>query len=143
MDVSKFQYRKVKKIDFDKVTKFVDKWLSGRAIKEGGGNDYFVSYNQHKSYFKNCHVWIIIDKNEIIGWGVKEKSNILIHLLISAKYRGLGLGAKLLKIMNPDIIRSKSDQMTGDPKDFYIKMGYKTVFKNKTGKKKNIDLLTK
>ena len=52
---------------------------------------------------------------------VKGKNNVLIHLLIDAKYRGKGIGKKILKKLNPDIIRSKSDQQTGDPKQFYEK----------------------
>lgn len=143
MALQNIEYRKVIISDFDNVSNFVDKWLSGRAIKEGGGNDYFVTKNQHKSYFKNCHVWIALDNNKIIGWAVKEKSNVLIHLLIDANYRGFGIGSELMKKLNPDIIRSKSDQMTGNPKIFYEKLGYKTISQNKVGKKNNIDLMTK
>jgi len=135
--------RCVVKDDFDNVTKFVDKWLSGRALSEGGGNDYFVTKNQHKSYFKNCHVFIALDGDKIIGWGVKEKSNVLIHLLIDANYRNIGLGKRMMKAINPMIIRSKSDQQTGDPRKFYEKLGYKIVCKNKTGRKNNIELMTK
>ena len=39
--------RKVEKNDFNSLIKFVDKWLSGRALKEGGGNDYFVTKNRN------------------------------------------------------------------------------------------------
>lgn len=143
MAMQKIIYRKVVKNDFDDVTKFVDKWLSGRAIKEGGGNDYFVTKNQHKSYFKNCHVWIALDDKKIVAWVVKEKTNILIHLLVAADYRKMGIGQELMRIINPDIIRSKSDQMTGNPNKFYQKMGYKSINKSMVGTKKNIELMTK
>lgn len=141
--MSDITYRNVKKEDFINVCKFVDKWLSGRALKEGGGNDYFVTKNQHKSYFKNCTVIVALDKNKIIGWGVKGKNNVLNHLLIDANYRGKGIGKELMKILNPSIIRSKSDQMTGDPKEFYEKMGYKSTIDRKIGEKNNIELMTK
>ena len=141
--MSDIEIRKVEKNDFQNIQKFVDKWLSGRAIKEGGGNDYFVTKNQHKSYFKNYHVYIALDKDKIIGWLVKEKSNVLIHLLIDPYYRGKGIGKQMMTIANPDIIRSKSDQQTGDPKLFYERLGYKIVIDSKVGKKKNIDMMSK
>jgi hypothetical protein len=141
--MSEIIIRKVTVEDFENVCNFVDKWLSGRAIAEGGGNDYFVSKEQHKSYFKNCHVLIALDNNKIIGWGVKEKSGVLIHLLVAGDYRGKGIGGMILKELNPQIIRSKSDQQTGDPKEFYMKYGYKSFSANKVGKKSNIELMTK
>jgi GNAT superfamily N-acetyltransferase len=134
------------KEDFENVRLFVDKWLSGHgpAIeREGGGNDYFVSKQQHRDYFKSQHVYIALDGKKIIGWGVKEKTNILIHLLIDANYRGKGIGQKMMKIINPMIVRSKSDQSTGDPKKFYEKLSYKSVTHKKVGRKKNIELLIK
>ena len=143
---SKIIIRRVVKSDFENVRKFVDKWLSGHGpaeLRKGGGNDYFVSKQQHRDYFKNCSVYIALDNDNVIGRGVKEKTNILIHLLIDANYRGRGIGQKMMKIINPDIIRSKSDQSTGDPKKFYEKLGYKSVTPGKTGRKKNIELLTK
>jgi len=136
-------YRDVTKNDFNDVCKFVDYWLSGRAIKIGGGNDYFVTRNQHKSYFKNCKVMIAIDNNKIIGWAVKGKNNVLNHILIAADYRGKGIGKVLMNKINPDIIRSKSDQLTGNPKEFYEKLGYKSIISKKVGKKNNIELMTK
>ena len=141
--MSEIKYRKAEVKDFDNVCKFVDKWLSGRALKEGGGNDYFVTKNQHKAYFKNCVVYVAIDKDEIVGWGVKGRNNVLNHLLVNAHYRGKGIGTELLNIIKPDIIRSKSDQQTGNPKDFYEKHGYKSVIKDYVGKKNNIELMTK
>lgn len=141
--MQKITYRKVIVSDFKNVCKFVDDWLSGRRLKEGGGNDYFVSRNQHKSYFKNLHVWLALDKEKIIAWGVKEQSGILIHLLVDAHYRGKGIGTEMMNHIQPQIIRSKSDQMTGNPKEFYERLGYKSISSVFVGKKKNIELMSK
>ncbi len=143
MSLQNIIYRKVVVSDFNNVTKFVDDWLSGRKLKEGGGNDYFVTRNQHKTYFKNCHVWIALDAEKIIAWGVKEKSGVLIHLLVDANYRGKHIGTEMMHRINPDVIRSKSDQMTGDPREFYETLGYKVVSTQMIGKKKNIELMSK
>jgi len=140
---NKIIYRKVIASDFNNVCKFVDNWLSGRRLKEGGGNDYFVSRNQHSSYFKTRHVWIALDKKNIIAWAVKERSGVLIHLLVDARYRGKGIGTQMMNHIKPQIIRSKTDQMTGDPKKFYEKNGYKSMSSKLIGRKKNIELMSK
>lgn len=143
MQTSTIIYRTVVAQDFEAVCSFVDKWLSGRALKEGGGNDYFVSRNQQKTYFANCHVYVALDGERIIAWGVKERSGVLIHLLVDANYRGRGIGQEMMSRLKPDIVRSKSDQSTGDPKMFYEKCGFKSISQHMIGKKKNIELLSR
>lgn len=137
------EYRKVVPSDFDSVCVFVDKWLSGRAVKEGGGNDYFVSRAQQREYFAHCHVYLGLVDGEIIAWGVKERTGVLIHLLVNPHYRGQGIGKEMMKRMSPDIVRSKTDQMTGNPKTFYEQCGYKSVSNSLVGKKKNIEFMTR
>lgn len=147
MSNKKITYRRGCRKDLETIRQFVDFWLSGRAKAKGiknAGNDYFVTYNQHQAYLKNCIVWLACDGDKLVGWGVNQRTNVMIHLLVAADYRGHGIGAKLLKLMNPDIIRSKSDQITGNPAGFYEKYGYmKIVPKTMVGKKKNIDLMVK
>jgi len=137
-------YRRACLKDLQNIQEFVDFWLSGRAVKIGGGNDYFVSRSQQKGYLKNTIVLLAEMKGEIVGWAVKGRNNVLIHLLVAADYRGKGIGKKMLERLNPDVIRSKSDQMTGDPVGFYEKNGYMVFNANtKVGKKSNIDLMIK
>jgi GNAT superfamily N-acetyltransferase len=147
MPDKKIEYRRANHKDFKSICDFVDFWLSGRARSLGikkAGNDYFVTRRQQRAYLKNCYVWLALENNKVVGWAVKQRNNVMIHLLISAEHRGLGIGSKLLEIMNPDIIRSKSDQMTGDPAGFYEKYGYMKIAPNTLlGKKKNIDLMVK
>ena len=140
---TKIIYRRAKHSDLDDIVKFVDWWLAGRAVKEGGGNDYFVTRKQHLSYTKNCIVLLAMLGDKIVGWGVVEQSNVMIHLLIAADQRGKGIGKEMLRRLNPDIIRSKSDQMTGNPASFYEKNGYILCDTIQVGKKRNIDLMMK
>jgi hypothetical protein len=133
-------------LDLKKICDFVDFWLAGRAKNLGiknASNDYFVSPSQHKSYLRRYITLIALDGEKIVGWGVKEKSNTLIHLLIAADCRGFGVGGEMLRILNPDIIRSKTDQQTGDPGPFYEKNGYMRIGKNLVGKKRNIQFMCK
>ncbi len=139
-------YRCAKAEDYERVIAFVDFWLSGRAKAkgiEGGGNDYFVTRQQHRSYFKNSHILLAETKGNVVGWGVKTVKNVLIHLLIDARERGRGIGKEMLERLDPDIIRSKSDQITGDPGPFYEKYGYVHIAERKVGSKRNIDLMIK
>jgi GNAT superfamily N-acetyltransferase len=85
--------------------------------------------------------WIAEDNGQIVGVAVVTGRGALIHLLVHPDYRGKGIGQRLLEAANPPIIRSKSDQTTGDPKDFYLKNGYRAVGLPKVGRKRNIELL--
>lgn len=136
-------YRPAAASDLPNICKFVDFWLSGGAKRlhiPGGGKDYFVPKGQQIGYLKYKTTYLAVFDNEIIGWAVKSKNKTLIHLLVTPEYRGKGIGGHLLKILDPDFVRSKSDQSTGDPRAFYEKHGY-TVTEAGHGKHKNIDIM--
>lgn len=129
--------------DLPHICKFVDYWLSGGAKRlhiPGAGADYFVPRGQQIGYLKYKTTYIATFNGQIIAWAVKSKNKTLIHLLVSPEYRGKGIGGRLLKILDPEFVRSKSDQSTGDPRKFYEKHGYK-VTEAKIGKHKNIDIM--
>jgi N-acetylglutamate synthase-like GNAT family acetyltransferase len=132
-------YRKARAEDFEAIVEFVDMWLSGRkSLAEKGGSDYFVTYNQQKNYLRNYHVLLAFDGDILIGWGVKEVSGVMIHLLVAGNYRGLGIGRELLKRLHPDIVRVKIDQSMGDPRDFYRKANYIPTSDVLVGRRRNI-----
>ncbi len=138
-------YRPASGDDLENVRKFVDFWLSGGAKRlgiPGAGADYFVPKGQQIGYLKYKTVYIAMFAQKIIGWTVKSKNGTMIHLLVNAEYRGKGIGGNLLNIIDPDYIRSKSDQTTGDPLKFYQKHGYE-IKEAKIGKHQSIDLLQK
>lgn len=138
-------YRPATFNDIPNIVFFVDFWLKGvgkRLGVEGAGDDFFVSRQRHLEYLKYKTVFLAIDGTEIIGWAVKGQNDCLIHLLVAAPYRKQGVGSALLKLLNPSTVRSKTDESTGDPIQFYLKHGF-TLVASKQGKNQNIDILKK
>lgn len=138
-------YRPATVQDLPNICSFVDFWLSGGAKRlgiPGAGQDFFVSRGRQSDYLKYKTVYIAMAGNAIIGWAVKSKNKSLIHLLVDGRWRGKAIGTRLLRIIDPQFIRSKSDQSTGNPLDFYVKHGF-SITESSTGKHKNIDILQK
>lgn len=142
-DIRTVLYRPAVIEDLPDICRFVDFWLSGGALRlhiPGGGKDYFVPKGQQVGYLKYKTTYLAIYDGQIVGWSVKSKNETLIHLLVTPEYRGKGVGGHLLEILNPLLVRSKSDQSTGDPLIFYQKHGYE-IAEAGQGKNKNIDIL--
>lgn len=128
-------YRLAIMSDLDLIIGFVDRLLAGR--------DFFCPRGQHIGYFKYKTILLTFHGPDLIGWAVRQKSGSLIHLLVDPEYRGRGIGSHLLRLLEPLTIRSKSDQSTGDPYEFYRMHGYIKTTDERIGKHKNIDLLSK
>lgn len=138
------EYRVAGLGDLDKIKEFVDFWLSGRGRRvraPGAVDDCFVSVGQHRAYLVKYLVVLAIDDERIIGWSVKTLEGVLLHLLVAGDMRGKGIGAKILRIVDPVCVRSKLDQSSGDPTGFYLKMGYTKSGEAMVGKNKNIAVL--
>jgi len=141
-----FEYRDAKFEDLDSICNFVDFWLTGGGLVDkvpGCGHDFFVPRGRHEAYLKKYQVMLALFLGEIVGWAVKTKKGVLIHLLVTGTLRGSGIGSELLRRMSPETIRSKLDQSTGDPKGFYERHGFFSNGSEKQGRKKNIEILTK
>jgi len=136
-------YRKANVSDLPAIVAFVDYWLTGGGQANGipgATHDYFVRTGQHKAYLAKYGVMLATFEGEIVGWAVKTGKGVLIHLLIAATFRGQGIGGAMLRRMDPEIVRSKFDQKSGDPAEFYRKQGYVRTSSERTGKKRNIEL---
>lgn len=128
-------YRLARMSDLDDIVSIVDRLLAGK--------DFFCPRGQHIGYFKYKTILLAHASDNLIGWAVRQKNGALIHLLIDPVYRGQGIGSHMLEVLEPLLIRSKSDQSTGDPLKFYEKHGYTKTTDERIGKNKNIDLLSK
>lgn len=139
-------YRKADIDDLENIVAFVDFWLTGGGMNAGipgAGKDFFVPPGRHEKYITKYQVMLALYENAIVGWAVKTMKGVLIHLLVAATYRKSGIGSELVKRIEPDIVRSKFDQSSGDPVKFYEKLGFEKKTNERTGKKKNIDILSK
>ncbi len=143
MDV---EYCEAKVEDLHAIYSFVDFWMSGGGLADGvtgAGHDFFVPLGRHQAYLKKYKVLLAKYGGEIVGWAVKTKKGVLIHLLVAGTFRAQGIGGRMLELMQPDVVRSKFDQSAGDPGPFYIKHGFVKQQGERQGKKKNIDIFFK
>lgn len=127
--------------DLYDICRFTDYWLAGRGLRvkaPGAVNDYFISPSQHKRYILKYKTYIVRLDGEIIAWAVIHTTDTMIHLLIAAPYRGRGIGSSILKHLAPGQVRSKSNQSTGNPAEFYIKNGY--TFSKQVLARRRIDI---
>ena len=127
-------YRKMIETDIPKVLAFVDIFLR---------KSWFV---RRKYCFDHMNEsWVVLDGEKLVGWifiGGEKVEKTLYNLIIHPKYRGRNIGGTLIEKLKPKIIRSKTDQATGDPTEFYKKMGYE-VTEMKQGRKKKINIMRK
>lgn len=113
--------------DLSRIQVFVDFWLSGRGMKtgaKGAVNDCFVSKGQHLGYIQKSTVLLADVNHQLVGWAVMHRNGTLIHLLVAGDYRGKGIGTRMLQILSPPKVRSKTDQSTGDPTSYYLSRGF-------------------
>ena len=140
------QYRQANESDIPAITAFVDYWLAGRGLADhtpGSAHDYFVPAGRHLKFVTKYTTIIALLENCIVGWSVKTHLGVLIHLLVAGTFRGQGIGSKLLKLQNPETVRSKMDQTAGDPAQFYANSGYARAPEPAQGKKHNIELFAR
>ena len=91
------------------------------------------------------------DDEILIGVAVmSRKTKKLFNLIVNDKYRGLGIGKTMMGKLSPILVRCKTDMSSGNPIDFYNKLGYVHIgnydlWGNKalTGKNKNIAWMLK
>ncbi len=132
--------------DLEAIVRFVDYWLTGGAVSDhvpGATHDFFVPVGRQKNYLAKYSVLLAICERVIVGWAVKTDRDILIHLLVAVPFRGKGIGGEMIARLNPEIVRSKMDQKSGDPADFYMKQGYYKLSCERLGKNENIELFVK
>lgn len=130
--------------DLREVCRFTDFWLSGRgkrAKAPGAVDDYFISTSQHKKYICKYRTFLCFDMFWIIGWAVVEPSGTLIHMLVSGRHRGKGIGRQMMWLLSPKFVRSKSNQSTGNPIGFYERLGYRKVATEQSRSRLDIDVI--
>lgn len=140
MDV-RFRWANIE--DLDGITEYVDCFLSGRRHKTLGrvsASDYFVEHGRHIHYIKDYKTLLAVVGQMIVGWAVLTSKGVLIHLLVRPDFRGRGIGRRMVEILQPELVRSKTDQSSGNPEHFYRTLGYVPSKAEFVGRKRNIQL---
>jgi N-acetylglutamate synthase-like GNAT family acetyltransferase len=131
--MQKFKIEKATKKDIPEILAFVDIYLR---------NDWLVRRPYLISCMNRDAVYMVRnEEGRIVAWATCHEGRLW-NLLVHPKYRGCKIGKMLMEELKPTIIRSKSDQSTGDPTSFYEKMGY-VVVERKAGRKRNINIMIK
>lgn len=136
-------YRKALKTDLDKLRDFVDTYLK----------DYFLPEEILADKLDRDLVILALNYNEdIIGIAIKSTLNhTLWNLLVHPEYRGRGIGKALVELTKPLKIRCKWNISTGNPTEFYEKLGYGKIGQptygvvrmDRKSKQKSIQMMTK
>jgi GNAT superfamily N-acetyltransferase len=64
-------------------------------------------------------------RDKIVGVAVAKKNRTLYLLYVHPKYRSQKIGYKILQRLNPETIRARINQTTGNPVPYYERLGYK------------------
>lgn len=68
--------------------------------------------------------------------------SVLHNIFLARWCRGFGMGAAVINALAPEKIRAKADMSTGDPTNFYHRLGF-THEAERSGKRGQIRVLTK
>ena len=118
--------------DFEALRTFVDTYLR---------RDWFERAQALAAKLRRNRVPLLgFDGPMLVCWALMSAEGVLQNLLVHPDYRGLGIGAAALELLDAQIIRSKSDQSTGDPEEFYRRAGYHDSGLI-AGRKKNIRIM--
>jgi len=139
-------YRHATEQDVPAITAFVDYWLTGGGLPDktpGAVHDAFVPPGRHLKFVTKYNTILALHESFIVGWAVTTNKHVLIHLLVAGNYRHRGIGSQLLKSLAPETIRSKTDQSSGDPAQFYLDHDFEPAGIPLQGKRKNIQIFSK
>jgi GNAT superfamily N-acetyltransferase len=136
-------YRQAEPADLPAIVNFTDHYLSAHAPDKSlrpPHTDAFITRRQHADKIKYATVLLAFDNQTLVAWAIKGKNGSLFNILTHPNYRHHGIATAMIKRLHPAIIRSKTDQSTGDPTPFYESLGYH-VTATAQGKQHNITLL--
>lgn len=100
--------------------------------------DWLDVYLQGNYFFKEghlanilgdakCKVFAVLVDTAMAGVCIVYKDTTLHNLYLAPEYRRQGVGRALIEYFKPLVIRSKSDQVEGDPTDAYRRAGYEVA----------------
>lgn len=126
--------REVKKGDIE----LLYNWKNDKKCIENSFLKEKISYKEHEKWFQEVYkedsilIWILEDKERSIGVvRVKLDSDIVLSYSIDEKYRGMGYGKGILKLLEDKLVDYKGKVLTGYVKKtnllsckIFISLGY-------------------
>lgn len=110
--------------DVDAIASFLDKHLR---------KDWFMPMPRVIDTLSSGHsrCFLAVDDNALVGIALAGgKRPTLYNLLIHPDYRSRGIGKRLVLTVDPQRIRVKTNMITGDPSEFYRKLGYRAYYRD-------------
>jgi len=103
--------------------------------------DYFLRRGQLEDLVAGKHHQVFVAEIDtvLVGVAITTRGARLVNALVHPAYRGLGIGKQLLSYSGATEARAKLDMSTGDPREFYRRVGFtSTGVRNSKG---NIEIL--
>lgn len=121
-------YRKGTPDDYEQIKTFVDTYLTDYFMPESK-IDTILTGGDGKNRWSNkpSKVFLAFDKDNIVGLIFMSNVGTLWNILIHPDYRKKGVGKELIALANPKKVRCKWNMSSGDPTEFYKKLGFGSV----------------
>lgn len=103
--------------------------------------DYFLKRGQLADILTGGHHRVYVAEIDavLVGAAITTRDTRLVNVLVHPAYRGLGIGAALVRSSGATEVRVKLDGSAGNPRRFYEKLGFVTT--QRFNGKGNIELL--
>lgn len=72
-------------------------------------------------------VYAIRVEGDFAAIAIVYEGSTLQNLYVHPEHRRLGVGTSVLRWLNPEVVRAKTNMSQGDPTEFYSKNGYKSA----------------
>lgn len=121
------KYRLLNKQEIDQVIFLVDQVAKKQVLKDydQAGIDSFNQVNQPSFYLDKHNItYVALDNEQIVGMITLSNNNHISLLFVLQQYQHLGIGSKLLKIVDNLVLKDITVNSGIDAKDFYLKSGF-------------------
>lgn len=121
------KYRLLNKQEIDQVIFLVDQVAKKQVFKDydQAGIDSFNQVNQPSFYLDKHNItYVALDNEQIVGMITLSNNNHISLLFVLEPYQHLGIGSKLLKIVDNLVLKDIKVNSGIDAKDFYLKSGF-------------------